>query len=351
MKSDMIRFVLRQPGKIERQVVPIPSPAKGEVLLKVARCGVCGSDPTIYHGLHPYAISPVVMGHELSGLVVARGEGVRSPREGARVTVIPHLVCGVCGPCREKVYNFCENLRCLGAEANGAHCEYICVPHEMALRIPARMSLEQAALIEPACVSYHGARRGELTPRDTVLVIGAGPIGNFTMQSCKALGARKVIIADLQDHRLELARRCGADGVINTARTTLEAGLRELLGDSKAVDVFYDCVGCKGQVLNQILSVARRGTRVVVVGVLQKGSEIPLLPDFVQHEIRLSGTTMYVPKDYRDMIWLMSRKKILTDGLVTHHFGFEEIPRVFEMIDAGREPFFKIMINVAPEAA
>lgn len=347
----MVRFVLHQPGKIERQIVPIPSPGRDEVLVKVTHCGVCGSDPTIYHGLHPYAISPLVMGHELSGHVVSRGQGVRSPKEGARVTVIPHLVCGACGPCREKIYNFCEKLRCLGAEANGAHCEYICVPAEMALRIPARMSLEQAALIEPACVSYHGAKRGELTRRDTVLVIGAGPIGNFAMQSCKALGARKVIIADVLDHRLDLARRCGADGVINTARTTLEGGLRALLGDSKAIDVFYDCVGGKGQVLNQILSVARRGTRVVIVGVLQKGSEIPLLPDFVQHEIRLSGTTMYVPRDYRDMISLMSRRKIRTENIVTHHFGFEDIPKIFEMIDARQEPFFKIMINVSPEVA
>ena len=221
----------------------------------------------------------------------------------------------------------------------------------MALPIPARMSLEQAALIEPACVSYHGARRGEITPRDTVLMIGAGPIGNFAMQSCKALGARRVFIADVLDHRLDLARRCGADGVINTARTTLEAGLRELAGDPKAIDVFYDCVGGKGQVLNQILSVARRGARVVVVGVLQKGTEVPLLPDFVQHEIRLSGTTMYVPQDYREMMSLMSRREILTESVVTHHFGFEEIPKVFEMIDARQEPFFKIMINVSPENA
>ncbi len=190
-----------------------------------------------------------------------------------------------------------------------------------------------------------------MTRQDTVLVIGAGPIGNFTMQSCKALGARKVFIADVQDDRLALAQRCGADGIINTARTPLEEGLRGLCGDSKAVDVFYDCVGGKGQVLNQILSVARRGTRVVVIGVLQKGTEVPLLPDFVQHELRLSGTTMYVPNDYRDMIGMMARGVIRTDGIVTHHFGFEDIPAVFPMIDAHKEPSFKIMINVAAEDA
>jgi L-iditol 2-dehydrogenase len=345
----MVRFVLKKPGTIERQTVAIPSPGKDEVLIRVTHCGVCGSDPTIYHGLHPYAISPLVMGHEFAGRVVARGQGVKSPKEGARVAVIPHLVCGVCRPCREHVTNFCEKLRCMGAEANGAHCEYLCVPAEMTLALPADMSLEQAALLEPACVSYHAAKRGDLTRQDTVLVIGAGPIGNFAMQSCKALGARKVIIADLVESRLELALRCGADGVINTAHTTLEEGLQRLLGDPKAVDVFYDCVGGKGRVLNQILSIARRGTRIVVVGVLQSGTDVPLLPDFVQHELRLSGTTMYIPQDYRDMIRLMAKGTICTEGIVTHHFGFEDIPSIFQMVDAGKEPFFKIMINVSAE--
>ncbi len=109
-------------------------------------------------------------------------------------------------------------------------------------------SLEQAALIEPACVSYHGAKRGELTRRDTVLVMGAGPIGNFTMQSCKALGARKVIIADLLDSRLDLAlslRRRWGDQHGTALRS--KRALRRLLGDPKAVDVFYDCVGGKGR--------------------------------------------------------------------------------------------------------
>ena len=345
----MVRFVLRAPGTIERQTVPVPSPGKDEVLIKVTHCGVCGSDPTIYHGLHPYAISPLVMGHEFSGRVVARGKDVSSPREGARVTVIPHLVCGICGPCRKKITNFCEQLRCMGAEADGAHCEYVCVPAEMALVIPSGMALEQAALIEPACVSLHGAKRGDIRPQDTVLVVGAGPIGNFTMQCCKSLGARRVIVADLVDARLDLARGLGADGVINTSHTALSEGLRKLLGDPKVVDVFYDCVGGKGLVLDEILSVARRGTRVVVIGVLQKGTDMPRLPDFVQHELRLSGTTMYVPQDYRDMIQLMSKGRVRTEGIVTHHFGFEDVPRIFQMIDAHTEAFFKIMITVAGE--
>jgi L-iditol 2-dehydrogenase len=349
MKTDMIRFVLRKPGLIEREVAPVPTPEKGEVLVQVTHCGVCGSDPTIYHGLHPYAISPLVMGHEFSGYVAVRGEGVGSPKEGTRVTVIPHLVCGECEPCRNKVFNFCEKLRCMGAEANGAHCEYIAVPAIMTVPISGAMSLEQAALIEPAAVAYHGARRGEVVRGDIALVVGAGPIGNFAMQSCKALGAKKVIMADMLDSRLELARSCGADGTINTSRTPLEDGLRELVGDPKAVDLFYDCVGGKGEVLNRIISVARRGSRIVVIGVLQKGTEVPSLPDFVQHELRLSGTTMYVPQDYRDVISLMAKRKIRTEGIITHHFDFEDLPKAFEMIDARKEPFFKIMINVSPE--
>ena len=127
------------------------------------------------------------------------------------------------------------------------------------------------------------------------------------------------------------------------------SGLTRLVGTEKNIDVFYDCVGEKGSVLNNILSVAKRGSRVVVIGVLQKEYVIPLLPDFVQHELTLSGTTMYVPQDYREMIELMGTGVIRIDGMVSHHFSLEELPNVLDMIVNRREKTFKVVINVAGE--
>jgi len=337
---------LTAPENIVFGEAEIPSPQPGEVLIKVERVGVCGSDPTIYFGKHPYVSYPVIMGHEISGTVCGAGEGVDNPANGTEVTVIPHLVCGRCRPCREKIYNFCEELRCIGAEADGAYREYIAMPAEMALPLPGGMTLDDAAMVEPACVSYHAAKRGEITADDIALIIGAGPIGNFCMQSVKALGAKRAYIADVDAGRLDMAVAHGADGIIDVSEETLEDGLSRLCGGHKNVDVFFDCVGGNGGVFNDILRLARRGARVVVVGVLQNAYDIPLLPDFVQHELRLSGTTMYTPADYRDMLRLMGGKTIRTDGMITHYFDFGQIIDVYKAIANRGFKYFKIMLKV-----
>ncbi len=341
----MIQVILTKPGEFEIGEAERPSPAPGQVLIKVERCGVCGSDPTIYRGLHPYAKKSLVMGHEFSGTIEELGDDVHHLEKGMRVTVIPHVICGDCEPCRTETYNFCEELKCMGAEADGAHVSYVNVDARMALPIPNGMSMDDAAMVEPACVGYHGAKRGEIKEGDIALVVGAGPIGQFTLQSCKVLGAEKVIIADFDQWRLNLARDLGADGIINVGEETLSEGLTRILGSPKKVDVFFDCVGEKGTVFDAILKIARRGTRIVMIGVLQNEYVVPHLPDFVQHELRISGTTMYVPQDFREMIQLMSAGRISTRGMITHYRKLSEIKEVFKMIDSRREPYLKIMLT------
>ena len=336
----MRKIVLEQPYKMSMTECEIPQPAKEEVRIAVKRIGICGSDPTIYRGLHPYMSYPLVPGHEISGVIDAVGENVPKSRIGERVTVIPHLVCGHCDACKTETYNFCEELRCTGAEADGAMCDYFCISSEMAIRIPDTMTLDDAALVEPACVAYHGAKRGSIKQGETVLIMGAGPIGVFCMQSCLALGAGKVYIADLDEERLELAKKLGATATINVGKQSIK-------DIEDKIDVFYDCVGEKGFVLNNILEVAKRGSRIVVIGVLQNGYNIPKLPDFVQHELALFGTTMYVPADYREMLELMGKRAIVTDGMISHRFTLEEIPAVLDMLDQRKEKTFKIIIEVS----
>lgn len=345
----MRKLVLEAPYTMKMTEAPIPDPAPQQVRIKVHKIGVCGSDPTIYKGLHPYVTFPVVVGHEISGVIDAVGENVSQERIGQRVTIIPHQVCGHCDPCKHEIYNFCEELKCTGAEADGACCDYFCIDSKMALEMPDTMSMEMGALVEPACVAYHGAKRGGIQSTDKVLIIGAGPIGMFCMQSCFALGAKDVYMADMDAARLELAKTLGVTGVIDVSKEDLTSGLKRLAGTEKNIDVFYDCVGEKGIVLNNILAVAKRGSRVVVIGVLQKEYMIPLLPDFVQHELTLSGTTMYVPQDYREMIELMGKGIIRIDGMVSHHFPLEELPNVLDMIVNRKEKTFKVVINVSGE--
>ena len=345
MTKTMRQWKLVAPGKMVAETVPIPVPGDDEVLLKVCRIGICGSDLTIYRGHHPYAISPLVMGHEFAGEIVAVGKNANR-KVGEKVAAIPHLVCGHCQPCRSKTFNFCEELRCMGAEAHGAHAEYICIPAEMAIPVPAGFNLDMAAMLEPACVALHGVRREPIPPGGKVLVVGVGPIGLFAVQSAKALGAKEVYAADLDERRLELAKRLGAHGVVCLKNTDLVKGLKECGCPAKDIDVFVDCVGLKGQALDVILANARRGASVVMIGVLQNGYVLPHLPDFVQHELRLSGSTMYTPKDYRDMIALMHEKKVRIDGLISHRIRFSELPETLARIDRGKLPHFKIMVDV-----
>ena len=347
MQGKMYCVTLKKPMVMEEGYIDIPSPGKGEVLIKVKRVGLCGSDATIYYGKHPYVSYPLVMGHEFAGELAGLGEGVNNLKTGQRVAVIPHLVCGECNECKTETFNFCENLRCTGAEADGAHCEYKVMPAVMAIPIPDNLSMENAALIEPACVAYHAAKRGEIKKGDIALVVGAGPIGIFTMQSVKALGASRVYVADIDEKRLSLAQSLGADGIINAKEEKIGEGLTRLLGSPKEVNVFFDCVGQKGEVLEEIILMAKRGSRVVMVGVLQMGYDIPHLPDFVQHELRLSGTTMYVPQDYREMIEHLSNGRIRTQGIITHYFPITDIIKVFkDYIEGKKEYFFKIMFTL-----
>lgn len=342
----MRKLILKAPYELEMTTSAIPEPKDNEVRIFVKKIGICGSDPTIYKGLHPYVSYPLVMGHELSGVIEKVGKNVSESRIGERVAVIPHIVCHECDACKKGIYNFCETLKCTGAEADGAHCDYFCIESEMAIKIPDEMSLEEAAMVEPACVAYHGAKRGKIEKGDNVLVIGAGPIGLFCMQSCFALGAGKVFIADMDKKRLALAKELGATETIAVGEEDLKTKLTELLGSEKKIDVFYDCVGEKGTVFNNILGLARRGSRIVIIGVLQKEYNIPLLPDFVQHELSLSGTTMYVPQDYVEMIDLMGKKIIRTDGMVSQHITLEEVPKMLDDIVNRRVATYKVIIDV-----
>jgi L-iditol 2-dehydrogenase len=338
--------MLVEPQKILIQHVEIPHPGKGEVQIQVKRCGVCGSDLTIFKGLHPFCPPPVVMGHEFSGIVSELGEGVDDIPLGQRVTVLPHLTCGSCDMCLQKRSNLCEEVKCIGGQSNGAQAEYVCLGREMVYAIPDSMTIEDAAMVEPACVGYHGSKRSGLKPEDVVLILGAGPIGMFTMQGCKAQGCKTVLIADYDEWRLGLAMRLGADETINLRKETLEAAQDRILGGPRKIDVFFDCVGGKGDVLDTIISIARRATKIVVIGVQSDGCLVQRLPLIVEHELTIMGSNMYDAQDYCEMLDLMGKGIVRTTGMVTHRVKFEDIVKVFDFATNRKESFYKVMIQM-----
>ena len=323
-----------------------PAPGSGEVQIRVERIGICGSDISAYYGRHPYIHCPIILGHEFSGTIDKLGSNVNDLKLGDRCTIVPHIKCGVCPACIEGRYNQCGDLKVMGAQADGAFTELINVPAEMAVPVPDSVSMEQAALVEPGAVGYHAARRANPKSDEIAVIFGAGPIGMFTMQSVKALGAKTVISVDKDTNRLALARSLGVDGTIDLSQETLDAGLDRLAGGAANVDVFIDCVGFGGEALNEIIRVARRGIRVVVAGVLESTCKVPLLPDFVEHELTLIGSTMYVKQDFADVLDFMAQGKIRIDGMVTHQRRLSDVKELYKMIDARSEKFFKIVLSV-----
>lgn len=323
-----------------------PPPGIGEAQIRVEKIGICGSDISAYYGRHPYIHCPIILGHEFAGVVDQVGPNVTNISVGDRCTILPHLACGECRACKEQSYNHCGELKVIGAQADGAFTRYINVPAEMVFLIPDSISMEEAALVEPAAVGYHSARRGNPQPNETALVFGAGPIGMFTMQAAKAIGGGKVLIADMDAERLALAEKLGADGTINTSVESVESGLARLVGSAENVDLFFDCVGFSGQVLDQIIQIARQGVRVIVTGVLESGCVIPHLADFVEHELSLISSNMYVPGDFRDVIDFMAAGKIRMEGMVTHTAPLSKVEDIYKMIDTRSEKFFKIVLTL-----
>src|SRR5208282_1535064 len=205
----MLRATMTRPGKVEFTEVPKPGFGAEDVLLRIRRIGICGSDLHVYHGKHPYTSYPVVQGHEFCGEVAETGSNVQTLKPGDLVTAPPQIVCGRCLPCREGRYHICENLKVMGFQAPGVAQEFFAFPESALLKLSTGFTPEIGALVEPTAVAIHAVSRAGSVAGRQVLVLGAGPIGNLVAQVARWRGARRVLISDISDPRLEIARQCG----------------------------------------------------------------------------------------------------------------------------------------------
>jgi len=231
----MYQQVMTAPHTIEIKEVPVPEVKPGQVLVAMKRVGVCGSDIHVFHGQHPYVTYPLTQGHEVSGEIVALGEGVTSLAIGQKVTIEPQVTCGQCHPCRHGKYNLCENLKVMGFQTTGAASEYFAVDAAKITLLPDSMTFEEGAMIEPLAVAVHAVKRvGDITGKK-VAVLGAGPIGILLVQTLKAFGAAEVLVTDVSDLRLKLAKACGADYAFNTREVEFGQVVVECFGLTKLI--------------------------------------------------------------------------------------------------------------------
>lgn len=339
----MIQQVMVAPGVIEFRDVAIPEISENQVLVKMMRLGICGSDIHVYHGKHPYTKYPVTQGHEVSGMIAKVGTAVKGLSVGQKVVIEPQVFCGKCYPCTHGKYNLCEELKVMGFQTTGAASEYFAVDASKVDVIPDNMSFDEGAMIEPLAVTVHAAKRYENLAGANVCILGCGPIGILLAQTCKALGAAKVMITDVSDYRLSLAKKLGADYTFNTKNISFEQAMLDTFGPDKA-DVIYDCAG-NDITMDQAIQNCRKGGRIVLVAVFAARANVDLAK-LNDSEITLDTSMMYRHEDYVDALRIVSEGKVQLEPLMSKHFPFKDFMAAYEYIDDNRESTMKVIVDI-----
>ncbi|MFO8006168.1 MAG: alcohol dehydrogenase catalytic domain-containing protein [Candidatus Brocadiia bacterium] len=338
----MRQAVMTEPGRIEFRQAPEPEPGPGELLLRVQRIGICGSDVHVWHGRHPFTSYPVVQGHEFSAVVEAAGEEVEDYRPGQKVTARPQVVCGECPPCKRGDYHICDNLRVEGFQAPGCAQDLFVTNADRAVALPEEFTHEQGALVEPTSVAVHAvSRAGELEGR-SVAVLGAGAIGNLVAQVCKARGAQ-VLITDVAPFRLQVAEQCGIGATSNVKQEELAEASERVFGPG-GFDVAFECAGVEAAVRSAIQGINKGGT-IVIVAVHGEEPTLPLA--LVQdRELEMVGTLMYRHEDYEEAVRLIAGGQIATAPLDSKHFPFEQYAEAYEFIEQQGVRSMKVFIDM-----
>ena len=339
----MLQQVMTNPGEIIFREIECPQPEDDQILIRIRRIGICGSDIHVYHGKHPFTKYPVTQGHEVSGEIVSVGKDLTGWHAGQKVTIEPQVVCGECWPCRHGKYNLCENLKVMGFQTVGTASEYVVMDEKHVTPLPDEMSFDEGAMIEPLAVTVHAANQAGSVAGKNIWVIGAGPIGILLMQSLKAKGAACVLMTDISDARLEIAKTCGADHVFNTLRDDPEPEVLRIFGRDKP-DLIYDCAG-NDVSIGQAIRIARKGSMIILVAVFSSMASVDLAV-LNDHELDLNTTMMYRHNDYVEAIELVRQGKVRLQPLMSRHFPFRKFLDAYRYIDANREKTMKVLIDV-----
>ncbi len=340
----MRQAVMTSPGVIEHREIPEPGPLDDhEVLLRIRKIGVCGSDIHVFHGKHPATPYPVVQGHEYSAIVEAVGKAVTAVKPGNRATARPQLVCGTCGPCKRGQYNACQELKVQGFQAPGVAQDFFVVTEDRIVPFPETMTFEQGAMIEPAAVGAHSTNRPAGFQGKNVVVAGAGTIGNLVAQFAKARGAGKVLITDVSDFRLDIAKQCGIEGTANVKSTSFEESVKAFFGD-EGFQVGFEAAGVQLS-LDVLMQFIEKGGDIVILGVY---SQNPVVNMFYlgEHELNVYGSMMYRQEDYETAVEMISSGKIITSPLLTKSFPFAEYLDAYQFIENQGDKTMKVMIDL-----
>jgi L-iditol 2-dehydrogenase len=289
----MKALLLTAPSQLEYVDFPEPRPADDEVVVRIHACGICGSDIHGWDGSTGRRRTPLIMGHEAAGEILATGPGVTGWSVGDRVTFDSTISCGKCHFCQSGQINLCESRRVVGVspaeyKQHGAFAEQLAIPARILYQLPDALPYAHAAMVEPVSIAVHAVQRTEIIPGSTAVVIGSGMIGLLVIQALRWAGAQQVIAVDLADNRLALARQLGATHTINSGAADVAAEVARLTGGVGA-EVAFEVVGFT-PTLNLALAVLKRGGTCVLVGNLAPKTQDFPLQAVVTKELSLLGS-------------------------------------------------------------
>ncbi|UUD62739.1 Zn-dependent oxidoreductase [Pseudomonas seleniipraecipitans] len=338
----MQAFQVRAPLDYVITEVDVPQAAPGEVLVRVAYAGICGSDMHIIHGANAFVRFPRITGHEFSGVIEALGEGVEGLSVGERVCIDPVINCGQCYPCRIGRPNVCTALQVIGVHRNGGFEELVNVPAANAYRLPENVSLESAALVEPYTIAANVLDRMQPIAGDQLLIFGAGLIGLTILQMARALGIEDITVTDVIEERLATAREFGATRTFNGREQDVEAAMRELTG-GEGVPLIADAA-CVPALLPQMLRIASPAGRIGLLGFDVKPSDLVQL-EVIKKELTLVGSRLNNRK-FAHVLNLMSSGRLNPLGLVSHRLPLAQMPDAIHMLDNHPEKARKVLIDM-----
>ncbi len=322
--------------------VPTPEPKQGEVLVKIAACGICHTDlHYLDHGVPTFKEPPMIPGHEISGVVEQLGEGVTQWKEGDHVIIPAVLTCGACEACRRGRENICQNMVMIGNNINGGYAEYIAVPGKDLIPLPKHLNLQDCSIIADALSTpYHAVvNRGEVKPGQIVSVFGCGGVGINVVQFAVLAGA-KVIAVDLSDEKLEMAKKLGAYATYNAKQEKVDKAIRKATG---GCDTAFEVIG-NPKVMLQAMNTLKTGGRFVMVGYSAETMALPAAR-IMYREMEVRGSLGCRPVDYHSIVELVDQGRVALDKLISIRYPLEEVNKGFDDLREGKPVIRNLMVT------
>jgi L-iditol 2-dehydrogenase len=338
--------ILENKGVITYTEVPTPMPQPGHVILQVHAASICGSDISRFAKGH--RMYPLILGHEVAGVISAVGEGVSGDLVGKHAAIIPLVPCFECEECLRGYYSACHRYSFIGSRQSGGFADYVEIPERNALIVPDDLPFEAAALIEPSTVARHILDLGGFRAGQTAVVLGAGSIGLMVVQWLRILKASLIICTDVTEANLEIARKVGAHVTLNPKQVDVKEEVKKLAGDG--VDLAIEAAGSP-QTLAQTIQVTRPRGTVVFGGNQPLDQSLPMqfIEDVMRKELKLVGCFMsysapFPGHEWTDTVEAIRSGELDMDTMISHHYPLSAVTDVFQQIAAHTLPHQKIIL-------